>query len=347
MCIYYRIFEKQMKPYILTFLLLCSSMLEAKPKIIIGIHGLANKAPKAELAGSWQKSIEEGLAKNEQAPRDISFELVYWADFIYKYPNHSDTNMCYDDSFTPEMYYPARDEDLEEYESGIFEDLATGAADIAVNTAGTIGSGINNLIYSDSTANNTGNLPFFKEIGYYFNQYQTITDKHGNRINTRYHLRNFLKATLMKYKDYEIMLIAHSMGSLISYDLLLDIEDVNISHFITIGSPLGLEYFRKKVAYRHKMKMDSLCVPECVGAWSNFMDIRDLVCAFDPIDDEYAPNSNDIEIKNYKVNNNYYYFDFNPINGQRESEPSYNRHKSFGYLRTPEISKVISEFLKD
>ena len=34
------------------------------PKIIVGIHGLANKPEKDVLAEWWVKSIREGLAKN-------------------------------------------------------------------------------------------------------------------------------------------------------------------------------------------------------------------------------------------------------------------------------------------
>ena len=55
-------------------------------KIIIGIHGLANKPEPAELELGWKNAIAEGLQRNRYlgiTPDRIPFESVFWADVTY------------------------------------------------------------------------------------------------------------------------------------------------------------------------------------------------------------------------------------------------------------------------
>ena len=57
----------------------------AMSKIIVGIHGLANKPPKDDLTEYWRKSIAEGLRKNCAIKKpNFDFRMVYWADLLYK-----------------------------------------------------------------------------------------------------------------------------------------------------------------------------------------------------------------------------------------------------------------------
>lgn len=54
-------------------------------KIIVGIHGLANKPPTDDLTGYWRKSIAEGLRKYCAIKKlNFDFRMVYWADLLYK-----------------------------------------------------------------------------------------------------------------------------------------------------------------------------------------------------------------------------------------------------------------------
>ncbi len=45
----------------------------------------------------------------------------------------------------------------------------------------------------------------------------------------------------------QVVLLAHSMGSIVGYDLLMRIPDLPVRAFITFGSPLGLPSFLKQV----------------------------------------------------------------------------------------------------
>jgi hypothetical protein len=62
-------------------------------RVIIGIHGLANKPPADEKSRWWKTALAEGLTRNEGlADPDFSFEFVYWADLRYETPLSEDDN---------------------------------------------------------------------------------------------------------------------------------------------------------------------------------------------------------------------------------------------------------------
>ena len=47
-------------------------------KVIIGIHGLGNKPPKALLKIWWKKAIREGLKAIGHSRFFVKFELIYY-----------------------------------------------------------------------------------------------------------------------------------------------------------------------------------------------------------------------------------------------------------------------------
>ena len=76
-------------------------------KVIVGIHGLANKPPLEDLEDFWKKSIDEGLEKNQSISRPTyDYEMVYWADLLYSSPTHYDDGMSFDERYSDE---PGRD----------------------------------------------------------------------------------------------------------------------------------------------------------------------------------------------------------------------------------------------
>ena len=64
--------------------------------------------------------------------------------------------------------------------------------------------------------------------------------------------------------------ITHSMGSIIAYDVLAKNPGFEVPQFVTLGSPLGVNAIRKRLA-------SPLQMPTGVTGWSNFYDERDVV----------------------------------------------------------------------
>jgi pimeloyl-ACP methyl ester carboxylesterase len=132
------------------------------------------------------------------------------------------------------------------------------------------------------------------------------------------------------HKDKKIIFIAHSMGSIVAYESLLKLSEIDptiqIEHFITIGSPLGFPH----VKYNVYEEFSKTVTPENVRKWSNFSDKRDIVALDTHIRDDYGSNSNNVRVTDDLISNDW----------------EGNAHKSYGYLRTPEFSKVINLTIK-
>jgi len=153
-----------------------------------------------------------------------------------------------------------------------------------------------------------------------------------------------LAKEVKKQQGKRIMLIAHSMGSIIAYDVLRNLGKLNrksksnyqISQFITIGSPLGLAHVKKKVYEERSYSKIRLRTPTIVSErWVNYADRKDFVALDTHLHDDYGPNRKEIIVEDDIILNDY-------VSLKGDS----NHHKSYGYLRTPEISEHIDAFLK-
>ena len=76
-------------------------------KVIIGIHGLANKPEKEILSDWWTDSLVEGQKNVPGGKTDFEFRLVYWAGRLYSHPLHTEKLMDFDSHFNSEPYYKA------------------------------------------------------------------------------------------------------------------------------------------------------------------------------------------------------------------------------------------------
>jgi alpha-beta hydrolase superfamily lysophospholipase len=95
-------------------------------------------------------------------------------------------------------------------------------------------------------------------------------------------MRDRLRTTLAEV-DGPVVVIAHSLGSIIAYDVLREAGPArDIPLLVTVGSPLGVTEIQDLVA-------TPLRVPDDVAAWRNVADGRDLVALDRTIRPEYAP----------------------------------------------------------
>src|SRR2546425_234591 len=85
--------------------------------------------------------------------------------------------------------------------------------------------------------------------------------------NDRRGIRDRLSSVLARHRDKKILLIAHSMGSIIAYDVLREHErsnPVTVQHLVTIGSPLGLPI----VTFHVRREFGGTVTPAGVRQWS-------------------------------------------------------------------------------
>jgi hypothetical protein len=299
-------------------------------KIIIGIHGLGNKPPKKLLTKWWKKSIREGLQAIGHPRFFFKFELVYWANFLHSVPRNPKIKDKKDPVYLKEPYVPGlplnnkrpsrlRQKFLDYLEKQI--DKIFLKKDLSLHFAS-----VSDLIMRR----------FFKDLDAYYSQ--ACIDVQGSDCLIKDVIREQLAQVIRKHKKKTILLIGHSMGSIIAYDVLTQtVPEVKIDTLVTIGSPLGLPIIMSKIASEQKqrlIKKAKLGTPEnVVNNWFNFSDLRDRVALSYNLSDDYDENSNQVRVIDKIVYNNYDY------DGKR------NPHKIYGYLRTVEFARVVHEFL--
>jgi pimeloyl-ACP methyl ester carboxylesterase len=123
--------------------------------------------------------------------------------------------------------------------------------------------------------------------------------------NFRNTARQRLIDKLREHAGKRIMLIGHSMGSIIAYDVLRIIgretPPVPGDHFVTIGSPLGLPHVKTKIYQEN----DLVRTPSVVGRWTNFADRRDVVAVEAKLGDDYEANDQEVKVADVPVINGY------------------------------------------
>lgn len=73
---------------------------------------------------------------------------------------------------------------------------------------------------------------------------------------------------VLRDHDEPTILIAHSLGSVIAYDVLREYPDLDVSGLVTLGSPLSMDWFRDRLA-RPGESGDKLPVPRMLAEWVN------------------------------------------------------------------------------
>ncbi|HTE16004.1 MAG TPA: alpha/beta hydrolase [Burkholderiales bacterium] len=302
-------------------------------KVIIGIHGLANKPARVVHCEGWIKSMQEGLLKNTTflGAAACAFEAsivadVYWADLMY--PSPSDN----------EPYIEAKPGALKVYKDRHLDELRAQLQ----GRLGWVADQVKATIGLDAVADAVLQAKL-KDLAFYYDEDGKITDRHATQRLAREVLQDELIAVIQAHKGRDIMLIGHSMGSIIAYDVLRRLGQesgtVCIRHLVTLGSPLGLPHVKLKA---EKFFADgvygdaTLRTPTIVEkSWVNFADPKDPVAFDTHLGDDFGPNSGGVRVRDVLILNDY------------ESSGRFNHHKIYGYLRAPEFSKHLNDFLGD
>ncbi|TDI94856.1 MAG: hypothetical protein E2O76_14690 [Caldithrix sp.] len=304
-----------------------------RKKIIIGIHGAGNKPPQRLLQLWWQKAICEGLKRVGQPRRIFKVELVYWAHFLYSEPQSTKVSDPRSPLHINEPYVPAA-----------LNSVAQSPSRVRKKFLDWLEIMMDKLMLSENRLFNFDRIAEyiirkkFRDLELYFHRSNVELDQVG--LYAKKLIRKELAQILRKHRKKDILLISHSMGTVISYDVLTQlVPDIRIHTFITLGSPLGLPaVIRKIFTEQHKdLKNEKLlATPENIRqSWFNFSDLNDRVALDYKLRNDFKQNVHGIGPKDTIVHNDY------------ENKGEKDHHKSFGYLRTPEVAEVILSFLAD
>jgi hypothetical protein len=301
-------------------------------KVIIGVHGLGNKPDKETLHEWWRLSLVEGLENNGYKAELPLFEMVYWADVMHSKPLDLNIQDEKDPLYINEKYTPFV-KDFQRKENRFLKWIIR-----------YLGKQLHKIFLRDDFTLRYEFIPdfivrrYFSDLDVYYQDEgsaQTPPDELKKEI-----IKKRLADCLEKHKDSEIMLISHSMGSIIAFDVLSFISPhIPIHTFITMGSPLGLPLVVSKIAAQYKPdpdgKREMLTPPGIYGNWFNYSDMLDKITLNYKLALKYKFNSHAIKPRDFSIVNDYH-----------SEKGNHNPHKSFGYLRAKELARMVNFFIR-
>jgi hypothetical protein len=127
--------------------------------------------------------------------------------------------------------------------------------------------------------------------------------------------RQIDEIVVAKLSTEPTLVIAHSLGSVVAYNVLRDNPNLQLQKLITVGCPLGMHAISSKLGV-----IVSLAARD---GWYNAFDCRDIV-ALNPLDATH--------------------FGVTPaiLNYNGVDNPTDNRHGIVGYLNDPEVARQVA-----
>jgi hypothetical protein len=168
------------------------------------------------------------------------------------------------------------------------------------------------------------------DIARYFNN----TNQIGDEVRALF--KNTLRP-LLKQKE-EILLIGHSLGSVIAYDALWELSQKEKIEgkvdFLTIGSPLSMHYIKKRLLGMKNPQ--NITYPKLIDKWTNFTAEGDIAAINQRFDRSFYPMIkqgivNSIENKDKGIYNFYH------------NNIGLSCHHAYGYL----INPVVGHYIKN
>lgn len=158
-------------------------------------------------------------------------------------------------------------------------------------------------------------------------------------------VREVLKAPLrqMFAAGERVLLIGHSMGSVVAYDALWELThyeriEGRIDLMLTLGSPLGMRFVQARLLGRGQS--GAVRYPGCIRRWCNVAAQGDLTSIDMTLHDDFAEMTRlglvesiddlDGQIFNYFRN-----------------DRGLNVHRSYGYLVNPRVGECIARWWRD
>ncbi len=300
----------------------------ARPPVLVCIHGLGNKPPRDVLAAWWLSSIRESFRLFDVPEPRFRFEMVYWADLVHELPL---------DPAAPQGNPLAVERPYERYKE---PPLLRKPSELRLAVRAELERLIDRVAFDEKHIANFDRISdvviraLFRDLEIY--TYGTCVDRKKLVRPACDAIQDELAATLRKHTRDRVVLLSHSMGTMIAYDVLANPRyGLSVESLVTIGSPLGLPPVMRRLRQYDSAGSAGGCrTPEGVRSrWINLSDLEDQVAFNYDLADDFAPNSRGVRPQDVVV--------FNTWRDGRKRDP----HNIFGYTRTPEAAATLAELL--
>jgi hypothetical protein len=325
-------------------------MVDINKLTIVFIHGLASKPPAADVHRLWKKAFIENirinsktLANDLEANPDI-FKSAYWANAI---PDHIEDTTDYVTGLNKAV------NKVIGLRRRLRNQMHIKKGGLVTATTKKFGLSIVNALSNALTIKDNVIEEYMREVRLYKND-QYIAEQ------IRQPLEDIL--TTAWDKKHKVVLISHSMGTFISYDVLwkyshrseekyTKYRNNKVDYFITMGSPLGDDSLRdfmlierwKKAPKEEAEEERKRLYPLNIKQWHNFSAYGDVVCHDSTLEDDFFKGMKENNVRNYTAKQLRDYVKlYNPY---VTADDKKNPHKSYGYLIQPKLSQKFKEFI--
>lgn len=324
-------------------------MINTNKLTIVFVHGLASKPAGPVLHELWKKAFIENIRidsisiPNELKANPNIIKSAYWANAI---PDHIEDTDEYIAELKKAVSKVIGIRRREKNQLHIKKDglAKANAKKFLVSIANTLGTA---LTVKDNIIEK-----YMREVRLYKNDH-FIAEQ----------IRQPLEKILTNAWDnkHKVVIISHSMGTFISYDVLWKFShrsedkytkyrNKKVDYFITMGSPLGDEKLRdfmlierwKDSSNSVKEEERNRFYPLNIKQWHNFSAYGDIVCHDSTLEDDFFKGMKQ-HVKRYRSKDLKDYVKlYNPY---KTTEGINNPHKSYGYLIQPKLSQKFKEFM--
>jgi hypothetical protein len=156
-------------------------------------------------------------------------------------------------------------------------------------------------------------------------------------------IRDLVKQTLcpMLEQQDEVLLIGHSLGSVIAYDTLWELSHqegvTGKVDFLTLGSPMGMHYVQRRLLGMNVHGEKSY--PELIRHWVNFSAEGDVAALNQDFSESFHTmlKLGLVESIEDHCHGIYNFF---------RSDAGLNCHRSYGYMVNPAVGSIIADWWK-
>lgn len=294
---------------------------------------MGNKVDEKILEDWWRRALVEGLQKQSLTgtPPEFQFKMIYWADIMHPDPLDVSVTDPANPYFVDEQYTrsaPGQERRFYRFRKILLRIL---------------GKQLNRIFLNEDFTLSFSFIPdyfisrYFLDLDIYYKE--DCQEEDPETCLKKELIKQRLADALEAHKKDEVMLIAHSMGSIVAFDVLSFFAPESRLHtLLTIGSPLGLPLIVSRIAAQYKTDprgiKEMVTPPGIYGNWFNMYDLFDRITLGYNLSRKYKFNKYAIRPRDLSVTNDYH-----------NHEDVHNPHKSYGYLRTKEVTRVLVDFL--
>lgn len=137
----------------------------------------------------------------------------------------------------------------------------------------------------------------------------------------------------------EILLIGHSLGSVIAYDVLWELSrrqnsNLRVDLFLTIGSPLGLNFVKHRML--SSTERGARRFPDNIGRWENLSAIGEMTALDRAFANDYARMLDHGLVQSIT--------DQTDLTTYFRGEEGLNVHKCYGYMVNEKVGAAIADW---